>query len=150
MRGYKKKGQGLWPWPGAGSKKNQLFLAGAGAAAAGAAGAAAGAAAVAAGAGVYTKGPGSAQAGKAGALGSFLPALPCLAVWAATLSCDLHSRKASTLAVCAVLAAVSAALALASSLKGGSLAKADTAKVLAARRVNTDFIKASLRLSWWA
>jgi hypothetical protein len=45
------------------------------------------------------------------------------------------------------LAAVSAALALASSLKGGNLAKADTANVLAARRVNNDFIMASLRFS---
>ena len=76
--------------------------------------------------GVYINLPGSAQGGVA--MG--LPALALLVrcTCAATLSCDLQSKYPSALAVWAVLAAASAALALASSLGGGSLAKAEALK----------------------
>ncbi len=100
----------------------------AGAAAGAAPGAAvAGAAAVGvASGGVYTNLPGSAQGGVAAGLPALALLVRCTC--AATLSCDLHNKYASTLPVCAVLAAASAALALASSLGGGNLANADAPK----------------------
>src|SRR5882672_9784036 len=75
--------------------------------------------------GLSTNGPGSAQGGVAtGCVG--LPAFLAAAKYcAATLSMLLHSLYAATLSAWAVLAAASAALALASSLGGGNLA--DTA-----------------------
>jgi len=113
-----------------------------------AAGAGAGAAddaAAAGAAGVYTKAPGStqAEAGAAPAFASLAAGLAALLVRAATLSCALHRRNASTFPPWAVFAAASAALAFASSLGAGNLPHADPASANAATHTKIGFILAS-------
>jgi hypothetical protein len=116
--------QGFLATAGAAAIAGAADPAGAAAATAGAAGEVAAGVAVATG--VYTKAPGSAQAGVA--VGSLV--LPFFCVCAATFSMERHSWKDSTLPAQAVLAAASAALALAASSSGagaGNLANAEPA-----------------------